>query len=105
MKYCHECTDTCTKSKHAGAPVPDPWLQAVQPIAQLLTQVGLVCVDLSDLKSVLSDGGMAVMGVGEASGPDRARFAADAAILDLKSQLAGLKIRLPQTNATASSGG
>lgn len=52
---------------------------AVQGIAELITRPGLINVDFADVRTVMSEMGMAMMGSGTASGPDRAREAAEAA--------------------------
>ena len=53
---------------------------AVQGIAELITRPGLINVDFADVRTVMSEMGMAMMGTGVASGQDRARVAAEAAI-------------------------
>jgi cell division protein FtsZ len=53
---------------------------AVQGIAELITRPGLINVDFADVRTVMSEMGMAMMGTGAASGDNRARFAAEAAI-------------------------
>ena len=53
---------------------------AVQGIAELITRPGLINVDFADVRTVMSETGMAMMGSGVASGDDRAREAAEAAI-------------------------
>ncbi len=53
---------------------------AVQGIAELITRPGLINVDFADVRTVMSEMGMAMMGSGVASGPDRARTAAEAAV-------------------------
>ncbi len=53
---------------------------AVQGIAELITRPGLINVDFADVRTVMSETGMAMMGSGRASGEDRAREAAEAAI-------------------------
>lgn len=52
---------------------------AVQGIAELITRPGLINVDFADVRTVMSEMGMAMMGSGTASGEDRAREAAEAA--------------------------
>ncbi|MCA9382039.1 cell division protein FtsZ [Candidatus Dojkabacteria bacterium] len=54
--------------------------QGVKSIAHLITQTGLVNVDFADVKSIMSDAGSALMGIGEASGPERAVEAAKLAV-------------------------
>ncbi len=53
---------------------------AVQGIAELITRPGLINVDFADVRTVMSEMGMAMMGSGSASGQDRAREAAEAAV-------------------------
>jgi cell division protein FtsZ len=58
----------------------DVLLGAVQGIAELITRPGLINVDFADVRTVMSEMGMAMMGSGRASGEERAREAAEAAI-------------------------
>lgn len=58
----------------------DVLLGAVQGIAELITCPGLINVDFADVRTVMSEMGMAMMGSGVAKGSDRAREAAEAAI-------------------------
>ena len=58
----------------------DVLLGAVKGIADLIMNPGMINVDFADVKTVMSEMGMAMMGTGHASGPDRAREAAKAAI-------------------------
>ena len=53
---------------------------AVQGIAELITRPGLINVDFADVRTVMSEMGMAMMGSGRATGEDRARQAAEAAV-------------------------
>jgi cell division protein FtsZ len=53
---------------------------AVQGIAELITRPGLINVDFADVRTVMAKMGMAMMGSGTASGEDRAREAAEAAV-------------------------
>ena len=53
---------------------------AVQGIAELITRPGLINVDFADVRTVMSEMGMAMMGTGVGSGENRARVAAEAAI-------------------------
>lgn len=55
-------------------------LGAVQGIAELITRPGLINVDFADVRTVMSEMGMAMMGTGMATGENRARAAAEAAI-------------------------
>ena len=53
---------------------------AVSGIAEIITVPGLVNVDFEDVKTVMSEQGKAMMGIGQASGLDRARVAAEQAV-------------------------
>ena len=53
---------------------------AVQGIAELITRPGLINVDFADVRTVMSEMGLAMMGSGNAKGQDRARVAAETAI-------------------------
>jgi len=53
---------------------------AVQGIAELITRPGLINVDFADVRTVMSEMGMAMMGSGVSTGQDRAREAAEAAV-------------------------
>lgn len=55
-------------------------LGAVQGIAELITRPGLINVDFADVRTVMSEMGMAMMGTGIAKGDNRARTAAESAI-------------------------
>jgi len=58
----------------------DILLNATRGIAELITRPGLINVDFADVKTVMSEMGVAMMGTGAAVGVDRAREAAEAAI-------------------------
>ncbi|WP_295881193.1 cell division protein FtsZ [uncultured Thiohalocapsa sp.] len=58
----------------------DVLLNATQGIAELITRPGLINVDFADVKTVMSEMGVSMMGTGAASGENRAREAAEAAI-------------------------
>jgi len=58
----------------------DVLLNATRGIAELITCHGLINVDFADVKTVMSEMGEAMMGMGAANGPTRAREAAEAAI-------------------------
>jgi cell division protein FtsZ len=55
-------------------------LGAVQGIAELITKPGLINVDFADVRTVMSEMGMAMMGTAESRGENRAKEAAEAAI-------------------------
>ena len=54
--------------------------QGVQGISELITVPGLINLDFADVRTIMSEGGAALMAVGLASGEDRARLAAEQAI-------------------------
>ena len=54
--------------------------QAVQGVTDLILRPGLINVDFADVRAVMSNAGSAIMGIGEATGEDRAIVAAKAAI-------------------------
>ncbi len=58
----------------------DVLLHAVQGISELITRPGMINVDFADVKTVMSEMGVAMMGTGAGSGDNRARQAAEAAI-------------------------
>ncbi|MEO5595721.1 MAG: cell division protein FtsZ, partial [Lysobacteraceae bacterium] len=58
----------------------DVLLGAVQGIADLIVRPGLINVDFADVRTVMSEMGMAMMGSGTARGDDRAMAASEAAI-------------------------
>lgn len=58
----------------------DVLLGAVKGIADLIIRPGMINVDFADVRTVMSEMGMAMMGTGYASGEGRAREAAEAAI-------------------------
>ena len=53
---------------------------AVSGIAEIINCPGLVNVDFADVRTVMSEMGMAMMGSAEASGPERAKIAAEQAV-------------------------
>jgi cell division protein FtsZ len=53
---------------------------AVQGISELITKPGMINVDFADVRTVMAETGMAMMGSGSARGEDRAREAAEAAV-------------------------
>ncbi|MBI5961451.1 MAG: cell division protein FtsZ [Chloroflexi bacterium] len=54
--------------------------QGIQGISELITVPGLINLDFADVRTIMSEGGAALMAVGRASGEDRSRKAAEAAI-------------------------
>jgi len=64
----------------AFAKADDVLTGAVRGISDIMLREGLMNVDFADVKTVMSEMGMAMMGTGCASGPNRAREATEAAI-------------------------
>ncbi|HET6472221.1 MAG TPA: cell division protein FtsZ [Pseudomonadales bacterium] len=64
----------------AFAAANDVLLGAVQGIADLIIRPGMINVDFADVRTVMSEMGMAMMGTGRAKGDNRARDAAESAI-------------------------
>ncbi|HMS93268.1 MAG TPA: cell division protein FtsZ [Candidatus Saccharibacteria bacterium] len=54
--------------------------QGVQGISELITEHGLINLDFADVRAIVSNAGSALMGIGRASGDDRAAQAAQQAI-------------------------
>ncbi len=54
--------------------------QGIQGISELITVPGLINLDFADVRTIMSEGGAALMAVGRATGEDRARKAAEMAI-------------------------
>ncbi|NIS79093.1 MAG: cell division protein FtsZ [Anaerolineales bacterium] len=58
----------------------DVLFQGIQGISELITIPGLINLDFADVRTIMSEGGAALMAVGQASGEERARVAAEQAI-------------------------
>ena len=69
-----------TSMLDAFAAANDVLLGAVQGIADLIMKPGMMNVDFADVRTVMSEMGMAMMGTGTACGENRARDAAEAAV-------------------------
>ncbi|MGQ9834159.1 MAG: cell division protein FtsZ [Candidatus Villigracilaceae bacterium] len=54
--------------------------QGIQGISELITVPGLINLDFADVKTIMREGGAALMAVGHGSGEDRAKVAAEQAI-------------------------
>lgn len=54
--------------------------QGIQGISELITIPGLINLDFADVRTIMSEGGAALMAVGRGSGDDRAKSAAEQAI-------------------------
>lgn len=72
--------DKNTSIINTFAIIDDILRQGVQGIADLITYPGIVNVDFADIKSIMASTGSALMGIGKATGEDRAIVAAKAAI-------------------------
>lgn len=69
-----------TSLKDAFALCDDVLRQAVEGISDLITTPGMINVDFADIRAIMSDAGTALMGIGTASGENRAVEAATQAI-------------------------
>ena len=69
-----------TSMSEAFATADDVLRQAIQGISDLILVPGLINLDFADVKTIMSRMGMAIMGTGIATGEDRARVAATAAV-------------------------
>lgn len=72
--------DKATTVKNAFAMCDDILRHAVEGISDLITTPGLVNIDFADIRTVMENAGSALMGIGSASGENRAIEAAKAAI-------------------------
>ena len=72
--------DKNTSIMEAFSIIDDILHQGVSGIADLITYPGIINVDFADIKTVMSEAGSALMGIGKAKGEDRAAAAAKAAI-------------------------
>ncbi len=66
--------------KEAFIVADDVLRQGIQGISELITVPGLINLDFADVRTIMSEGGAALMAVGHASGEERARKAAQMAI-------------------------
>mgnify|MGYP003968628619 FL=1 len=72
--------DKKTSLLEAFSIVDEVLKQGVQGISEVITVPGLVNVDFADVKAIMRQAGSALMGIGKASGENRAQEAAKAAI-------------------------
>lgn len=72
--------DKATTVKNAFAMCDEILRQAVEGISDLITTPGLINIDFADIRTVMENAGSALMGIGSASGENRAVEAAKAAI-------------------------
>ena len=79
-------TDLVTSSpidaslQEAFSVADDVLRQGIQGISELITVPGLINLDFADVRTIMSEGGAALMAVGNAKGDERARDAAEEAI-------------------------
>lgn len=69
-----------TTAKNAFASCDDILKQAVEGISDLITTPGIINIDFADIKAVMAEAGSALMGMGVATGENRAEEAAKIAI-------------------------
>lgn len=75
-----ELTDRRLSLPNAFKVTDDVLRQGIQGIAELITVPGLINLDFADVRTIMSEGGAALMAVGVGSGPDRAAMAAEQAM-------------------------
>jgi cell division protein FtsZ len=75
-----QITNKNTTLKNAFALCDEVLRQAVEGISDLITTPGIINIDFADIKAVMKDGGEALMGIGTATGENRAEKAALQAI-------------------------
>ena len=75
-----EVLDRSTSMIDAFRIADDVLRQGVQGICDLITMPGLINLDFADVRTIMSDAGSALMGIGFATGEDRAKQAADRAL-------------------------
>lgn len=75
-----QMTDTQVAILDAFKAADQVLMQGVSGITDLITTPGLINLDFADVKSIMSQAGSALMGIGSARGEDRARAAAEMAI-------------------------
>lgn len=84
-----QLADKKSKLEDAFRMADDVLRQGIQGISELITVPGLINLDFADVKTIMSEGGAALMAVGRGAGDDRARNAAEQA---LSSQLLDITI-------------
>jgi cell division protein FtsZ len=75
-----EVLDQSTPMVDAFQVADDVLRQGVQGISDLVTLPSVINLDFADVRSIMSDAGRALLGIGMGSGPDRAMLAAEKAI-------------------------
>jgi len=75
-----QIVDKRASLQDAFSAADDVLRQGIQGISELITVPGLINLDFADVRTIMSEGGAALMAVGRGSGDDRAREAAEKAI-------------------------
>ncbi len=75
-----ELTDKRMTLNESFSLADDILRQGIQGISELITIPGLINLDFADVRTVMSEGGAALMAIGQAEGEDRARLAAEQAV-------------------------
>ncbi|MGD8585117.1 MAG: cell division protein FtsZ [Chloroflexota bacterium] len=75
-----ELTDKRMSLSESFTLADDILRQGIQGISELITIPGLINLDFADVKTIMSQGGAALMAVGSGEGDDRARMAAEQAV-------------------------
>ncbi len=75
-----QIVETRTILKDAFKLADDVLRQGIQGISELITIPGLINLDFADVRTIMSEGGAALMAVGQATGEDRAIKAAEMAV-------------------------
>lgn len=75
-----ELTDRRVSLTESFSMADDVLRQGIQGVSELITVPGLINLDFADVKTIMSQGGAALMAVGTGEGEDRARIAAEQAI-------------------------
>ena len=75
-----QIVDKRASLQDAFSAADDVLRQGIQGISELITIPGLINLDFADVRTIMSEGGAALMAVGRGSGDDRAREAAEKAI-------------------------
>lgn len=75
-----QIVDKRASLQSAFAMADDVLRQGIQGISELITVPGLINLDFNDVRTIMSEGGAALMAVGRATGEDRSRVAAEHAI-------------------------
>ncbi|MBZ0213802.1 MAG: cell division protein FtsZ, partial [Nitrospirae bacterium] len=90
-----------TTMQDAFALADDVLRQGVQGLSDIIMLPGIINVDFADVRSVMSDAGVAMMGLGRGSGPRRARLAAEHAVKSplLETRIDGAKRMLVNISA------